>query len=44
MEPYKTFVVTFDSIKLNLFIINDSVAINKDKNISRDDEEAPKDS
>ena len=43
-EPYKTFLVTFDSIKLNLFIINDSVAINKDKNISRDDEAAPKDS
>ena len=42
MEPFKTFLVPFDSTKLNLFINNGSV-INKEKIVS-DDEEAPKDS
>ena len=36
MKPYKTFLLPFDTTKLNLFMRNNSVA--------SDDEEAPKDS
>ena len=31
MEPYKTFVVPFDNTKLNLFMRNNSVTLNKEK-------------
>ena len=31
MEPYKTFVLPFDTTKLNLFMRNDSVTIKKEK-------------
>ena len=41
MEPYKTFIVQFDSTKLNRFICNDPVK-NGEKYIMSDDEEAPK--
>ena len=44
MEPYKTFVLPFDTTKLNLFMCNDSVTLNKEKNIDIDFEEEPKDS
>ena len=43
MEPYKTFLVMFDSTKLNSFMHNNSVK-NIEKNMSRDDEEAHKNS
>ena len=43
MGPYKTFSVTFDTTKLNLFMRNDSVK-NREKNMASDDEEAPKNS
>ena len=42
-EPYKKFLVPFDSIKLNLFMRKYSLK-NKEKNISSDDEEATTDS
>ena len=35
MEPYKTFVVTFDNTKLNLFIHNDPLTLNREKHIER---------
>ena len=41
MEPYKTFLVTFDSTKLNLFIGKNPIK-NKGKYIAIDDEEGPK--
>ena len=44
MEPYKTFVVPLNSTKLNRFMRNDSVTLNKEKNITSDDEQARKDS
>ena len=31
MEPYKTFVVPFNTNKLKLFMRNDSVTLNKEK-------------
>ena len=43
IEAYKTFVVLLDNTKLNLAMLNDSVAANKNNKMSRDDEEAPKD-
>ena len=47
IETHSKFVVTFDSNKLNLSIVNDSITSNKRKEIARDDldnEETPKDS
>ena len=44
MESYKNSLVMFDTTKLNLFMRNDSVELNKEKNIAIDDEEAPMDS
>ena len=41
MEPYKTFLVPFDTTKLNLFMRNNAVK-NREKNIPSDNEEAPK--
>ena len=38
IDPYRTFLVTFDTIKLNLFMRNDPVKIRE--NIASDDEEA----
>ena len=43
MESYETFLLPFDSTKLNLFMRNDSVK-NREINIASDDEEAPTDS
>ena len=43
MEPYKTFIVPFDTTKLKLFMRNDSVTLTKGENRAGDDEEAPKD-
>ena len=42
IEPYKTFVVSFDTTKLKNSMLNESVTPNKEGEISSDDEEAPK--
>ena len=43
MEPYKTFLVPFDTNKLNLFMRNGPVK-NREKNIASYYDEAPKNS
>ena len=42
MEPYKTFLVPFDTIKLKLLCV--IIQFKMEKNIASDDEEAPNNS